>query len=153
MDLPIEALAGRGQVELFAPSKEERKVTSSGRTRERSRERRRQKPAQLALALPDLPLNNYAWTEREILTLLERYLLKRLRLLNDGRADRKRVEKVIRWVAAPIVPNALVCQRPLSFQACCYAWPVDPAAAQEKILRRFAPDRLRDIERAPRRSL
>jgi hypothetical protein len=142
MDLPHLKGSGGGQIELFGAICTQGSKTTAPRPNRRLRRARLRYDNQIALGLPELPLNPYRWTEREIFTLLERYLRRRLRLLRDERVPEARRQKVINWVAAPIVPWPLACKRPLSFQALCYVWPTDPELAREKILQRVAPDRL-----------
>jgi hypothetical protein len=130
-----------GQFEMFEAASAESRDAQALRPIRRRRARLRHDP-QIAL----LPLNDYEWSEQAIFMLLEKYLRRRLRLLQDGRSEEWRRQKIINWVAAPIVPWQVACRRPLSFQACCYVWPADPELSREKILQRVAPERLRDLE-------
>jgi hypothetical protein len=142
MNLPRLTLREGGQFELFEDLSDAPALRSMPRSMPRLRRARLRHDPQIVL----ISRNPYTWTERDIFTLLERYLRRRLRLLRDGRASEARRQRVINWVAAPILPWPQACKQPLSFQACCYAWPADPESSREKILRRVAPERLRDLE-------
>ena len=102
---------------------------------------------QLELDMPAIPLNDEEWSEREIYGFLDGYLLDQLKLLADDRTSEDTRQQILGWVAAPIVEAEEASKRAFSFQACCYAYGVDPEEMREHILRMSAPDLLaRDDE-------
>lgn len=97
---------------------------------------------QLELDMPALPLNDEEWSDREIYGFLDGYLLDQLKLLADDRTSEETRQQILGWVAAPIVEAEAAIKRAFSFQACCYAYGVDPEEMRERILRIRAPELL-----------
>ena len=83
----------------------------------------------------------------EILHMQDKYLIEQIRLLKDRRASDESKEDALQWVAMPLVPGPEVpALGPLTFQRCCLeAHQVDPAAMQERVLKRVAPEMLAEL--------
>ncbi len=94
---------------------------------------------QLELDMNFGPLNNFEWTDRDVLALHDSYLTDQLQLLNDERTSRETRIRILSWVATSIVPIKEAFQYPLSFQLCCYAAGVDPEEMQLQVFRIFKP--------------
>jgi len=92
--------------------------------------------------LPQPAQNEEPWSADDIEDFHWNVLVSSARSLTDGRASTEMRERVIEWIARPLVPESQLPDYPLSFQATCAMCGWDPLLAQQRVLARFAPEKL-----------
>mgnify|MGYP001160576847 CR=1 FL=1 len=139
--LPVAAVGDDQSIESLDCA-----TTTEASAVEGGREDNKPRKPQLSLQLPNMPLNDFSWSDQEVCAFLDGMLVDQLRLLADERTTPELRADLIAWIAAPRRSLQALKKAPFSFQACCAAVGVDFEEMRERTLEMFAPELVDELD-------